>query len=707
VSFAALFPRDLARRFALAAAGLAACAVLLTTGVSSWIIKNQHADALQELAAKERHFHAAAVASDLNALAERMGEVASSTILATGLVDSAGRETYLAPFLGGIRQINGVPVQVLFADFEGKEIASNGSARFSEAELAWMKEALAKGQPSASIFREEAVHYVVALEPLTYKRTRSPEGALLYKFNVADIRVRAPMQLEWGALGAPRAGDAAPFVSVAAPPVFAPVQFRVRGDSASAVMSSTRPPYAAVIVTAAILFVAVVVAGVHLAHLLTRHLRELQAFAAHLIGSGLGTERAPIVGTAETAELARSINEMLDRLSEQHSALLRDREKLTELTQALQEADRRKDDFLAMLAHELRNPLAPMKSSLALMKAKPLPDPQLARARDVTDRQVNHMSRLLDDLLDISRITQNKLALRKERIDIAKVIEAAVETSQPVIDQAGHCLRLSLPPQPCYLDGDPLRLSQVFANLLNNAARYSPSGGRIEVRAQAQAGDIVVVVKDEGRGIAPDNLPHIFEMFMQTDSLSDAGQSGLGIGLSLVRSLVEMHGGSVSARSQGRGKGSEFEVRLPRATCSSQPVAEAIEAAPAQTRHHRILVADDNLDAAESLALMLRLDGHEVRTAHDGIEAVQHAEAFDPDVVLLDLGMPRMDGYDAARIIRRAHQDAMLIALTGWGQDQDRQRAREAGFDHHLVKPADLQQLRDLLSGHPPRASAA
>jgi signal transduction histidine kinase len=549
VSFADFLPRDLARRFALAAAGLAACAVLLTTGVSSWIIKTQHAAALQELAAKERHFHAAAVASDLNALAERMAEVAASTILATGLVDSAGRETYLAPFLGGLRQINGVPVQVLFTDFEGKEIANNGSARFSEAQLAWMKEALAKGQASASIFSEAAGDYVVAIEPLVYRRTRSPEGALLYKFSIADIRGSSPMQLEWNRLDAPRNTEAAPFESVAAPPVFAPLQFRVRTHSASAGGSSTHP-YAAVIITAAILFVAVVVAGVHLAHVLTRHLRELQAFATHLIGSGLGTERAPIVGTAETAELARSINEMLDRLSEQHCALLRDREKLTDLTQALQAADRRKDDFLAMLAHELRNPLAPMKSSLALMKLKPLPDPQLARARDVADRQMNHMSRLLDDLLDVSRITQNKLELRKERIDIARVIEAAVETSQPVIDQAGQRLRLLLPPQPLYLDADPLRLSQVFANLLNNAARYSPSGGCIEVRAQAQASDIVVIVKDEGNGISPQYLPHIFEMFMQTASLSDAAQFGLGIGLSLVRSLVEMHGGSVTARSE-------------------------------------------------------------------------------------------------------------------------------------------------------------
>jgi CheY-like chemotaxis protein len=319
------------------------------------------------------------------------------------------------------------------------------------------------------------------------------------------------------------------------------------------------------------------------------------------------------------------------------------------------------------------------------------------------ERQVGQMVRLVDDLLDISRITRGKLQLRKEWIELAAAIQSAVEAARPAIDTQAHQFSVTLPPDPIYLDGDPIRLAQVFSNLLNNAAKYTGKGGHIWLTAERQDGEAVVSVRDTGIGIAAEHLAHVFEMFSQVTPALERSQGGLGIGLALVRGLVELHGGSVEARSPGPGRGSDFSVRLPvvktpvQSRQESSAGGEKADAGP----KHRILVVDDNRDAADSLALMLRLAGHDTRTAHDGLEAVQAAATFGPGVVLLDIGMPRMNGYEAARHIRQQPwgKNIVLVALTGWGQEEDKRRTFEAGFDHHLTKPVEPAALEKLLAG--------
>jgi signal transduction histidine kinase len=562
---------SLARRFALAAAGLAAGALLMTALGSWWLIQRQQSEALSELAAKEIDYQSAAVARDLEALASRMTEVAGSTILATGLVDSKGRETYLAPFLGGVRQINGIPVQLLFTDFEGKEIASSAGATFSEAELAWLRDALSRARATSTILGSPDGPILVAVEPLVYARTSSPEGALLYKLRVQDLHVRPPMRLVWGQQ-APSSGR---LVSLASPPVFAPLQLRLHGPEASEA-GNLRPQYLFVLAITAIVFFAVVVAGVRFAHVLTRDLRRLQTFSEDVVASGLSSRRAPAAGSAEVVSLAGSINAMLDRLHAQHSALAQESEKLAELAEALRVADRRKDEFLATLAHELRNPLAPIRNSIAVMKLKNLEDPHLLWAREVIDRQVANMARLLDDLLDISRISRNKLELRKSHVALSEVVEAAAETSRPLVEAAGHTLTIDTPQAPIRVDADALRLSQVIANLLNNAAKYTPRGGVIRLSVKAENDHALVSVRDNGIGIAADQLEGIFDMFVQAAAHDEYAHGGLGIGLSLVRALTEMHGGTVSAASEGPGLGSEFTVRLPLAPPEQTPAGESV-----------------------------------------------------------------------------------------------------------------------------------
>lgn len=386
------------------------------------------------------------------------------------------------------------------------------------------------------------------------------------------------------------------------------------------------------------------------------------------------------------------------------TARRRHEDELQRANAELAEADRRKDDFLAVLAHELRNPLAPIKNSVTVLKARPMPDLQMAWARDVVERQVDQMARLLDDLLDLSRISRNRLELRKERVELAHVIAAAVETSRPMIDSAGHELNLTGPSDPVYLDADPIRLAQVLENLLNNAAKYTERGGRITLEATLEGRELVLSVRDNGIGISEEQLPRIFDMFAQTNSALQRAQGGLGIGLSLVRALVEKHGGSVMAYSEGLGRGSEFMVRLPVAQARMIERESAPEEDLPVPSGCRIVVADDNSDAAESLAIMLRMSGNEVRTGRDGVEAVSIAESYKPEVVLLDIGMPRMNGYEAARRIRRERwgRNMMLIALTGWGQDEDKRRALEAGFDHHLTKPVDAELLEKLVASARP-----
>jgi two-component system CheB/CheR fusion protein len=371
--------------------------------------------------------------------------------------------------------------------------------------------------------------------------------------------------------------------------------------------------------------------------------------------------------------------------------------------QSLREADRRKDEFLAMLAHELRNPLAPIRNAVHVLKLLGPADPNLRRAGDMIERQVRHLARLVDDLLDVSRITRGKIQLQKEKLDLATVVARAVEESRPLIDARGHRLRVTLPPQPVWLVGDATRLVQVLANLLNNAAKYTEEGRDIGLMVEHGQGEAVVRVRDTGLGIPADLLPRVFDLFTQGDRSLARSEGGLGVGLTVVRSLVEMHGGSVSAHSDGPGTGSEFVVRLPALrvkAASPEDDGEAQRAAAPPSPSRRVLVVDDNHDTADSLAVLLKVGGHQVRTAHDGPAALEEAASFRPEVVLLDIGLPRMDGYEVARRLREevGLRGALLVAVTGYGQEEDRRRAEEAGFQVHLVKPADPGAVQALLA---------
>jgi signal transduction histidine kinase len=372
---------------------------------------------------------------------------------------------------------------------------------------------------------------------------------------------------------------------------------------------------------------------------------------------------------------------------------------LREREQALREADRRKDEFLATLAHELRNPLAPIRNAVQLLSRQGPADSALQSARQMIDRQVRHMVRLIDDLLDVSRITQGKIELRKERVSLATIVEQALETSRPHL---GHELTVSLPSEPLHIDADPVRLAQVFSNLLNNACKYTEKGGRIWLTAEREGSEVVVKIKDTGIGLAPQHLPQLFRMFSQAPSSLERSQGGLGVGLSLARGLVEMHHGRIEARSAGQGLGSEFIVRLPALALApgAQPLDPDAAGAGASGVPRRILVVEDNRDTAFSLAALLRMEGNQVEIAHDGLEALQKASGYEPEVVLLDIGLPKMDGYDACRAMRAQPwgKRALIIAVTGWGQDEDRRRSKEAGFDMHLVKPVEHPALLKLLA---------
>lgn len=372
------------------------------------------------------------------------------------------------------------------------------------------------------------------------------------------------------------------------------------------------------------------------------------------------------------------------------------------LEEALRDADRRKDEFLATLAHELRNPLAPIRNSLEILKMPRVDTDTLQQTRAMMERQVHHLVRLVDDLLDVSRVMRGKIELRREQVELANVIARAVETVQPLIAVQGHRLDLSLPHESLLLDADPVRLAQVVGNLLTNSAKYTEANGHIWVSATREDNDVVLRVRDDGIGIASDMLPHIFELFVQADHTSTKAQGGLGIGLTLARNLVHMHGGSIVARSAGLGKGSEFIVRLPLLVRGQEGRRErpGLDSVPERSSSgHRLLVVDDNRDAAMSLAMLLRLHGHEVKVAHDGAAALAVATTFVPHVVFLDIGMPGMDGYEVARRLRQqpGMETAVLAALTGWGQQEDRRRTAEAGFDHHFVKPPEPAALERLL----------
>ncbi len=377
------------------------------------------------------------------------------------------------------------------------------------------------------------------------------------------------------------------------------------------------------------------------------------------------------------------------------------------LEDELREADRRKDEFLAMLGHELRNPLAPIKNAVEILRMLGAGDARAQRAREMIDRQVRHMARLVDDLLDVSRITTGKIKLNTGPADLAAVVARATETCRPLIDSRRHEFKVVLPPEPLVVEGDAVRLAQVVGNLLNNAAKYTEEGGHIELTVEAARGEAVLRVSDDGVGISAELLPRVFDLFTQGDRSLARSEGGLGIGLTLVKSLVEMHAGTVTAHSDGPLLGSEFVVRLPLKRPSSLvpcPLPAATDRGQGTRDRGQgtrsVLVVDDNADAAESLALVLRAAGYEVRTAHDGPAALEAAAAARPDAVLLDLGLPRMDGYEVARRLRRQAGAAppLLVAVTGYGQEENRRRAEQAGFDGYLVKPADPGEVQRLLA---------
>ena len=383
--------------------------------------------------------------------------------------------------------------------------------------------------------------------------------------------------------------------------------------------------------------------------------------------------------------------------------LKREMARAKEAEEKLKEASRRKDEFLAMLSHELRNPLAPIRNAAEVMRRIAPADAGIVWARDVVERQVNHLAQLVDDLLDVSRITQGKISLKKEPLELGRVIQHSIDTARTLLDAKHHHLSVSVPAAPIWVHGDFARLSQVVGNILNNAAKYTGEGGRIELTASAERGEALISVRDNGIGIDGALLPHVFELFTQGERSLDRSQGGLGVGLTVVQRLVDLHNGRVEVRSDGPGQGSLFRVILP---CISEVPhgRAAAEAGPAgisaPSAGRRVLVIDDNIDAAESIAVFLRLEGHEVRTVSDGAQAIAIAQVFAPQVAVVDIGLPGMNGYEVARRLRLkgAEGPALLIALTGYGQKEDRARSTEAGFDHHFVKPADPRVIQEAIA---------
>jgi signal transduction histidine kinase/CheY-like chemotaxis protein len=446
----------------------------------------------------------------------------------------------------------------------------------------------------------------------------------------------------------------------------------------------------------------VVLAGSHLASVLTHELRQLQRFAGDLVRDGLSQERAVTTGTEEVASLSAAINRMLDRLYAQRQALTREGEKLLRMAAALKLADQRKDEFVAMLAHELRNPLAPIMSGADLLCLKSHEDPLIERTGNIISKQARHMTRIIDDLLDVSRITRGQVTLKLQTVDFALVVNESLQQIRPLIESNRHHFSVSLSPGHLLVSGDHGRLVQVTSNLLENAAKYTPPGGYLELKVTMDKDELCLTVGDNGSGIDPELMPDIFGLFTQGERTPDRHQGGLGLGLALVKSLVQLHGGRVTADSPGLGKGARFSVYLPACVQEGLPAPVA----PAAPRRHgdnlKLHLVDDNADAAQMLGRLLEMDDFDVvisLNASSTLHLVQTGPVT-PDVFILDIGMPDMDGYALARKLREyPHlQNARLIALTGYGQESDRAKSAEAGFDHHLVKPVSYQQLKDLLS---------
>ena len=430
---------------------------------------------------------------------------------------------------------------------------------------------------------------------------------------------------------------------------------------------------------------------------ITLPILEVASVAREVMGQRDYSLRARKTTDDEIGELVDSFNAMLAESGRR--------------AQELRDADQRKDEFLATLAHELRNPLAPLRNALEILRVKDV-DPAVAeKARQMMQRQLAQMVRLVDDLLDVSRITTGKLAVRREPVPLQSVVQDALETVRPLMESRRHQLDVSVPAEPLIVQGDRTRLAQVLSNLLNNAAKYTEPGGRVWLSLQAEGHEAVLRVRDTGIGLDPHALSTIFDMFVQVDRSLERTQAGLGVGLTLAKRLVSLHGGTIAGRSAGGGLGSEFEVRLPLAP-STAKAGEGVrgpEALAAPPKRLRILVADDNVDSATSLGQLLSGRGHDVRVVNDGAEALAAARAFQPDVAFLDIGMPRVHGYEVARRLREESttRRTLLVALTGWGRDDDRQRAKEAGFDRHLVKPPEPAEIDRILEGAPARTQAA
>ena len=676
---------SLTRRFAIASAILTAVAVLLVAAASLWLVNRQHAAAVELLQQRETAFNARTVGNTLATLASRMKDVADSPILATGLVDSAGRETYLAPFLNSLRQINGIPVQVLFTDFEGKSIAGNGFERFDSEQLAWLRTRIDAGAESAAIFDRPGGPELVGVNLLRYSRTNTPEGALVYKIRLQDLRPIASSVLAWEAQPGTHAGE----VPVPAPEAFRHLGLMMKIDVSDVGQPLETPWTQYGLIGGMTLAFAVIVflLGSRLSLGLTQDLRQLEQFAGKLGEEGIGAARAELAGSRETITLARSINRMLDGLHRQQARLEREHQ--------------RKDEFLAMLAHELRNPLAPISSAAQLLRVLFADVPRIRDVSGVISRQVAHMTHLVDDLLDVSRVTRGLVTINQTTVELGAVLREAAEQIKPVIDARKHSLTLEIAPEALTVCGDRTRLVQVAANLLNNAAKYTPDGGVLHVSLARRDRMAVLQVRDNGIGIGADLLPVVFDLFTQAERTPDRAQGGLGLGLALVKKLVELHGGAVEAHSAGQGQGSTFTVRLPLLAASGSAVAApAAAAAPASLGPLRILVVDDNVDAAQTLGMLLETAGHKVTVEHSAQGALARAGEGRFDIILLDIGLPDMSGHELAGALQQLPNCAgcALVAVSGYGQEQDRRLSREAGFDAHLVKPVPPDLLADTIA---------
>jgi len=409
---------------------------------------------------------------------------------------------------------------------------------------------------------------------------------------------------------------------------------------------------------------------------------------------------------ASVTMYVKSRDEYLRQIEEERATRDKEtQERLKAQAETLLEVDRRKTEFLAILSHELRNPLAPLWNAVRLLELQQTSDLTLLQVRDIITRQIQQLARLLDDLLDVSRIARDRIALQKQRISLSAIVNQAVQTSLPHLKARHHQFEVTLPPETVWLEADAVRLVQIVVNLLNNAAKYTEPGGRISLTAQLENNEAVIRVRDNGLGIAKETLPYVFDLFTQAEWSLDHSQGGMGIGLALVRRLVDLHGGAIIAHSEGLGQGSEFVVRLP--ALPQQTDGQEIPAVEEQmtlnttgTLSRRVLVVDDNVDAAETLAMIMKLSGHEVQSVHHGLAALEASRTFRPHVVLMDIGLPRMDGYEVARRLRRMPDmsNTLLIALTGYAQDDDRRRSQEAGFNFHLAKPVDSRKLQEIIT---------